>query len=241
MGQRQSQTPFSSAFWVQKDFRSKKRVGSKKVLIPKNFFCPVINWPVITWPVLTCPVLTWPDLTCPDFTCPDLTCLDFICPELTLTWRVLTCPVLTWPVLTWPVLTWPVQTWPVLTSPVLTYQNTIQTSHRFPPDTLKTPSRHPLDSQRHLPDTRQTLSRQFPNTLQTPTRQSLKIRHVGSFLLLKARWGLFFFFLPSSFFLPVGKQSQLLLQPTEVELGFSSRSGVWQKTKTFLTPDTSIK
>ena len=33
------------------------------------------------------------------------------------------------------------------------------------------------------------------------------------------------FFLPS-FLLPVGKQSQLLLQPTEVELGFSSRSGV---------------
>merc|ERR1711954_98297 len=54
----------------------------------------------------------------------------------------------------------------------------------------RTPARHP-------PDTRQTPSRQFPYTLQTPTRQSPKIRHVWSFLLLKARWGLL---LPSSFF-----------------------------------------
>ena len=65
--------------------------------------------------------------------------------------------------------------------------------------------------------------RQFSSTLQTPTRQSAKFRYAGSFLLPKARWGLFLL-LPS--FLPVGKQSQLLLQPSEVELGFSSRSGV---------------
>ena len=50
--------------------------------------------------------------------------------------------------------------------------------------------------------------------LQAPTRQSPEFRHVGSFLLLEARCGLFF--LPSFFFfLPVGKQSQ----PSEVELG----------------------
>ena len=47
------------------------------------------------------------------------------------------------------------------------------------------------------------------------------MRHVGSFLLLKARWGLF---LPSFFFfflllLPWENQSQLLLKPIEVELG----------------------
>ena len=27
LGQRQSQTPFSSAFWIQKDFKSKKVLG----------------------------------------------------------------------------------------------------------------------------------------------------------------------------------------------------------------------
>ena len=42
LGQRQSQTPFSSAFCVQKEFRSKKVLGlksfnSKKKLGPKNF------------------------------------------------------------------------------------------------------------------------------------------------------------------------------------------------------------
>ena len=30
LGQRQSQTPFSNAFWVQIDFRSKKVLGPKK-------------------------------------------------------------------------------------------------------------------------------------------------------------------------------------------------------------------
>ena len=38
LGQRQSQTPFSSAFWVQQDFRS------KKVLIRK-ILGPVVIWP----------------------------------------------------------------------------------------------------------------------------------------------------------------------------------------------------
>ena len=82
---------------------------------------PVLNSPVLSGPVINWPVLTWPFLT----------------------WPVLTWPVLIWPVLTWPILTWPILTWPILTSLVLTYQNTIKTSHRFPPDTLKTPSRHP--------------------------------------------------------------------------------------------------
>ena len=35
LGQRQSQTPFSSVFWVQKDFRPKKILGPK-ILDPKT-------------------------------------------------------------------------------------------------------------------------------------------------------------------------------------------------------------
>ena len=70
-----------------------------------------------------------------------------------------------------------------------------------PPDTHQTPTRHP-------PDTHQTIS----NTFQIPTRN---FKHVRSVSLLKTRWGL----LLPSFFLPVGKQSQLLLKPTKVELG----------------------
>ena len=103
-------------------------------------------------------------------------------------------------------------------SPSLFPADTQQTHPRHLPDTLKTtsrhtkdivqtlstlqtPSRHPQDTSRHPPDTHQTPSRQFPYTLQTPTRQSPKIRHVGSFLLLKARWGLVLpsFLLPSCF------------------------------------------
>ena len=79
------------------------------------------------------------------------------------------------------------------------------------------PSRQPTD-------TCQTPSIQFPNIFQTPTRQTPKFRHVGSFLPLEARCWLFF--LPS--FLPPGKQSQLLLKPTEVELGFKLK---WSLTK----------
>ena len=42
LGQRQSQTPISSAFWVQKDFGFKKcwvqkKFGSKKIVCPKKF------------------------------------------------------------------------------------------------------------------------------------------------------------------------------------------------------------
>ena len=84
----------------------------------------------------------------------------------------------TWPVLTWPVLTWLVLTWPILTSLVLTYQITIQTSHRYPPDTfrhlpdtLKTPSRNPLDThQTPPPDTLQTISIHPPYTHKTVTK-----------------------------------------------------------------------
>merc|ERR1711954_379967 len=49
----------------------------------------------------------------------------------------------------------------------------------------------------HSKDTCQTLTRHPPDNFHTSTRQSPKIRPVGSFLLLKARWGLF---LPSFFF-----------------------------------------
>ena len=43
LGQRQSQTPISSAFWVQKDFGLKKvlgpkNLGSKKIVGPKKAF-----------------------------------------------------------------------------------------------------------------------------------------------------------------------------------------------------------
>ena len=84
MGQRQSQTPFSSAFWVQKDFERKKIVGSKKILVTKKFWtCPNLICPDLTCPDSTNPDLTCPDLTCPELTCPDLTCLDLTCPDLT--------------------------------------------------------------------------------------------------------------------------------------------------------------
>ena len=76
----------------------------------------------------------------------------------------------------------------------------------------QTPTRHP-------PYTCQTPSRQFPNNFQTPTRKSPKFRHVGSFLLVKARCGFFLPFSSSSSSSSVGEQSQLLLQPTKVELG----------------------
>ena len=57
----------------------------------------------------------------------------------------------------------------------------------------------------------------------------------GHSFCLKLGEGYSFFF-----FLPVGKQSQLLLQPTEVELGFSSRSGVWQYFHNWHEPLTPI-
>ena len=37
LGQRQSQTPFSSAFWVQKDLEY-KNFRVQKMLVPKNFW-----------------------------------------------------------------------------------------------------------------------------------------------------------------------------------------------------------
>ena len=152
--------------------------------------------PVLTWPVRTLPFLTW--------------------------------PVLNWPVLTWPVLTWPALTWPILSTPVQNYQITIRTSHKYLSDTLKTPSRYCPDTlktpSRQPPDTRQTPSRQFLNTFQTPTRQSPKFRHVGAFLLLKARCGLFLLLL---FFFRRKTKST----PTQTNwslVGFASWGGVWQ-------------
>ena len=97
----------------------------------------------------------------------------------------------------------------MLTTPVRNYQipfkhpiYPLQTPLRHLPDTHKTPSRQSTD-------TCQTPSRQFPYTFQTHTRQPPKFRHPGPFQLLEARW----------WFLPLGKQSQLLLQRNEVELG----------------------
>ena len=71
-----------------------------------------------------------------------------------------TCPDLTCPDLTYPDFTLP-------DLPVI-----IWASHGYPPDTLKTPSRHPLETlqtvTRLQTPARQT-SRYFPDTLQTPT------------------------------------------------------------------------
>ena len=119
-----------------------------------------------------------------------LTCLDW-------TWSVLTWLDLSQLDLSCLDLSWLYQCWLTIL-PFRHPINTFQTPSRHLPDTLRTPSRH-------LPDTRQTPSRHYPYTLQTPTRQSPKFRHVGSFLLLKARCGLFLLVL-------------LLLKPTEVEL-----------------------
>ena len=84
-----------------------------------------------------------------------------------------------------------------------------------------------------MSDTCQTPSRQFPSTLQTTTRQSAKFRHVGSFLLIKDRWGLFFFF-----FLPwknkvnsYSKQRKLSLV-CKLELKVK-RYSLWPLTKGF--------
>ena len=43
LGQRKSQTPFSSAFWVQKDFMSKKSFGFKSFLAPKSWVIKILS------------------------------------------------------------------------------------------------------------------------------------------------------------------------------------------------------
>ena len=153
-----------------------------------------------------------------------------------MTWHVLTLhvqtwPVLIWPVLTLPILTWHILTWPIPSSKVLTYQITIHTSHRYPPDTLKThyttgtfqtPLIHPSDSQRtptrHPQDTCQRPARHPPDTHKTVT----KVRTCRG--IPSARSKVRFLLLPS-----VWKQSQLLFQPTEIELFLKLN---WSLTKT---------
>ena len=80
---------------------------------------------------------------------------------------------LSWLDLSWQDLSWVDLSWLDLSrldlswlEPILTYQINIWTSHRYPPDTLKTPSSH-------LPDTLQTLPKQPQDTLQTLTRPLL--------------------------------------------------------------------
>ena len=94
LGQRQSQTPFSSVCWVGS--------GSLDSTCPdmtcSNLTCPDLTCPDFTCPDLTCSGLTLPDFTLPDLTLPDLTSPDLKLPELTcpnLTCLNLTCPYLT--------------------------------------------------------------------------------------------------------------------------------------------------
>ena len=118
-------------------------------------------WPVLTWLNQSWLDLLWLvffflTMTCPILTCSNLPCLDLTCPDLTS---------------------------PDFYFRHIQIPNTIPTSHRYPPDLLRAPSRQPQV-------THQTPSSQFPNNFQKTIRQSPNIRHVGSFLLLKARWGL---------------------------------------------------
>ena len=91
---------------------------------------------------------------------------------------------------------------------------------------LHTQSRHHLDISRHPADTIQQPSWYNSDTLQTPSRHPQdtlrtnfkhppNFKHIGSFSLIESRCGLFL--LHSS--CDRGKQSQLLLQQTEVKLG----------------------
>ena len=75
LGQRQSQTPFSSAHWVLDLFWLYQSWPdlfwldlSRLDLTRLDLTWPYPNWLVLTWPVLTWSVLTWPDLTWPVLT-----------------------------------------------------------------------------------------------------------------------------------------------------------------------------
>ena len=136
--------------------------------------------------------------------------------------------------------------------------NTFQTTFRQLPDTFQTPSKYLLDTfhthssrlpnnfhttARHLSGTLKTPSRHVPDTCETPTRHprnncqtpsshlshTLPHYHTHGTLLVEARCGCAgsLFGSPSSC-CDREKQSQLLLQPTKVELGLQVWSGVWQ-------------
>ena len=65
--------------------------------------------------------------------------------------------------------------------------------------TLQIPSRHPLaiiqTPSVHHPDTLPTPSKDTSDNIQTPFRHPPNFKHVGSFLVVEARCGLFFFLL----------------------------------------------
>ena len=87
--------------------------------------------------------------------------------------------------------------------------DTFQTPFRDPPDTLKTPFRYPI------------------KPLQTPIKYSHNIRHDGSFLLVKVRWGflLFLFFFFFLFFLWQG-ENKVNSHSDQLKLGQISKFGV---------------
>ena len=68
LGQRQSQTPFSSAYWV----------GSAN----PDSTCPDMTCSDMICSNLTCLDITCPDLTWPDLACSNLACPDSVCPQI---------------------------------------------------------------------------------------------------------------------------------------------------------------
>ena len=96
--------------------------------------------------------------------------------------------------------------------------DTFQTPFRDPPDTLKTPCGH-------LPDTSQTPFRYPIKPLQTPIKYSHNIRHDGSFLLVKVRWGFLLFLFLFLFFLWQG-ENKVNSYSDQLKLGQVSKFGV---------------
>ena len=91
-------------------------------------------------------------------------------------------------------------------------------------DTLNKPSRHPSD-------TLQTSFWHPSDIFQTHRVRAPNLKHMGTFLLVEARWGLFL--LPSFFFLPSFFRGKTKSTPTQTYwswVGIASWSGVWQYT-----------
>ena len=120
LGRRQSQTPFSSAFWVQKDFVSKvlgkknfsskkswrsiTNLGSRLELFQLNLSMLNMFWFVQSWLDLPWLDLSWLNLSLLDFSWLKLSWLDLS--WLDLSWLAMSWLALSWPALSWPALSW---------------------------------------------------------------------------------------------------------------------------------------